>query len=219
MPKYIGYYPTGTANSSVTDSEGSVDKKYNSGIWSTAQVYKRKTTNNWLSSLNTRVSGTLPAVDVLLVGGGGGGGASGSAGNNGGGAGSDGTTGNGGDGTASAISGSSVTYGGGGGGGTGGGGTGDPGNGGAGGGGDGSNSSTFGSPGTDGLGGGGGGGGNNGGVVGYGGDGGSGVVIIRYQSDEVLATGGTVTTSNGYQIHTFTSSDTFAFGVSSFFAP
>ena len=34
MPRYIGYYPTGTANSSVTDSEGSVDKKYNSGVWS-----------------------------------------------------------------------------------------------------------------------------------------------------------------------------------------
>ena len=39
--------------------------------------------------------------------------------------------------------------------------------------------------------------------------GGSGVVIIRYTSASPLATGGTITTSGGDQIHTFTSSGTF----------
>ena len=41
------------------------------------------------------------------------------------------------------------------------------------------------------------------------GSGGSGRVIIRYQSATVKATGGTVTSSGGYQIHTFTSNGTF----------
>jgi hypothetical protein len=53
-------------------------------------------------------------------------------------------------------------------------------------------------------GGGGGGGSNNGG----GSTGGSGVVIVRYPGTPV-ATGGTITQSGGYTIHTFTSSGTF----------
>jgi hypothetical protein len=59
--------------------------------------------------------------------------------------------------------------------------------------------------GTNGLGGGGGGGGTSNGL---GGAGGSGVVIIRYAGAQ-QATGGTVTTSSGFTIHTFTSSGAF----------
>jgi hypothetical protein len=39
--------------------------------------------------------------------------------------------------------------------------------------------------------------------------GGSGVVIIRYLSSVQRGTGGTVTSSGGYYIHTFTTSGTF----------
>jgi YD repeat-containing protein len=42
-----------------------------------------------------------------------------------------------------------------------------------------------------------------------GGLGGSGVVVIRYATGTMTATGGTITTSGGYTIHTFTSSGTF----------
>jgi hypothetical protein len=57
--------------------------------------------------------------------------------------------------------------------------------------------------------GGGGGGANSGGGGGHaGGAGGSGLVIIRYVGSQ-RGTGGTVTTSGGYTIHTFTSSGTF----------
>lgn len=52
----------------------------------------------------------------------------------------------------------------------------------------------------------GGGGGQN---PGPGAAGGSGIVIIRYLADAPIATGGTITSSGGYQIHTFTSSGTF----------
>ena len=52
----------------------------------------------------------------------------------------------------------------------------------------------------------GGGGGQN---PGPGAAGGSGIVIIRYSADAPIATGGTITSSGGYQIHTFTSSGTF----------
>ena len=55
---------------------------------------------------------------------------------------------------------------------------------------------------------GGGGGGGTGGGGGGGGNGGSGIVIIRYPGIQ-RASGGTVTSSNGYTIHTFTSSGTF----------
>lgn len=86
MPGYIGYTPTGTANSSVTDSEGSVDKKYNSGIWSFEQVLQKRLAGTWPISFRNQPasekftsSGTFtPDEDgyfhVLVVGGGGGGG-------------------------------------------------------------------------------------------------------------------------------------------------
>lgn len=57
--------------------------------------------------------------------------------------------------------------------------------------------------------GGGGGGGNGYNRGGQGGLGASGVVIIAYKTGTVVATGGTVTTANGYTIHTFTSSGSF----------
>ena len=117
-----------------------------------------------------------------------------------------GVGGNGGNGTASSISGSSVTYAGGGGGG--GGYSANPGTGGTGGtggGGAGSGSSS-GTAGTANLGGGGGGGrGNFTGV-----SGGSGIVIISYTSATPKFVGGTLTTSGGNQIHTFTSSGTLS---------
>ena len=56
-----------------------------------------------------------------------------------------------------------------------------------------------------------GGGGGGGGYTGswqQGGSGGSGIVIIRYSGTQ-KATGGTITSSGGYTIHTFTSSNTF----------
>ena len=141
-------------------------------------------------------------------GGGGGGGASGTGGN-----GSSTAGGNGGAGSSSSISGSSVNYAGGGGGclydsagqtanagGAGGIGGGGPG---------GVNSRAVGTAGTTNTGGGGGASG------GYepttflqGASGGSGIVIIRYIGTQ-RATGGTITSSGGYTVHSFTSSGTF----------
>jgi hypothetical protein len=129
-------------------------------------------------------------------GGGGGGGLGGNGAN-----GTSSVGGDGGPGTAYTISGSSVTYGGGGGGGANGG-TGGSGTGGGG------NAGSTGGNGTDGLGGGGGGGNSSSGSD-TGGDGGDGVVIIRYITGTVTATGGTITTSGGYTIHTFTTSGDF----------
>ena len=54
--------------------------------------------------------------------------------------------------------------------------------------------------------GGGGGGGQNGGNAG--GNGGAGIVIVRYLGAVARGTGGTITSSGGYMIHTFTSSGT-----------
>lgn len=141
------------------------------------------------------------------------GGALGSAsGSGGGGAGSGGFSteaayigGNGGIGIASSISGASQYYGGGGGGGNGG-------VGGSGGGGNGT--SSVGAAGTANTGGGGGGGFNY--SNGNGGAGGSGIVIISFPIGTVTATGGTVTTSGGYEIHTFTASGTFTVTATSF---
>jgi len=130
--------------------------------------------------------------------GGGGGGGAGAVG----GTGSSTAGGAGGAGSASSISGSSVTYAGGGGGGTFSGGT--AGAGGAGGGANG-NSATAATANT----GGGGGGGSNVPVVG-GSTGGSGIVIISYTSATPKFVGGTLTTSGGNQIHTFTSSGTLS---------
>jgi hypothetical protein len=118
----------------------------------------------------------------------------------------------GGAGTASSITGSSVTYAGGGGGG------GDyfrstiSGAGGTGGGGAGSPTSTSnGVAGTANTGGGGGGGGNTtAGAANNGAAGGSGIVIISYTSATPKFVGGTLTTSGGNQIHTFTSSGTLS---------
>lgn len=125
-------------------------------------------------------------------------------GGGGGGAGAVGTTssgsvgGNGGQGLSSSITGTAVTRGGGGGGGAN---SGSGGSGGTGGGGAGSNSPPGGN-GTVNTGGG------AGGANGTSGTGGSGIVIIRYLGSQ-RATGGTVTSSGGYTIHTFTSSGTF----------
>ncbi len=133
-------------------------------------------------------------------GGGGGAGAVGATATSGGG-------GAGGNGSASSISGSSVTYAGGGGGGSqtvSAGGAGGTGGGGAGTGGTGGAAGTSG---TTNLGGGGGGGA---GGLGAGGSGGSGIVIISYASATPKFVGGTLTTSGGNQIHTFTSSGTLS---------
>jgi len=140
--------------------------------------------------------GTGGIVTTTEIGGGGGG--SGSVGSN-----SSGSTGGaGGSGSASTITGSSVTSAGGGGGGGstigGAGGTGGGGSG-AGGAGAGGNATLIGS--------GGGGGGTSG--VSNGGSGSGGVVIISYTSAVQLATGGTITTSGGNFIHTFSSNGTF----------
>jgi hypothetical protein len=119
------------------------------------------------------------------------------------------TGGNGGAGTASSISGSSVTYAGGGGGSVYNGGT--PGSGGSGGGGSGVLNGN-GISGTTNLGGGGGGAGSTSGSLANrtGGSGGSGIVIISYASATPKFVGGTLTTSGGNQIHTFTSSGTLS---------
>lgn len=128
--------------------------------------------------------------------GGGGAGASMNGGNSTG-----GNSGNGGDGISSSISGTATFYGGGGGG-SGSGGTGGQGGGGRGG--------IFGlnTPGVSGTANTGGGGG---GSIAAGGNtsGGSGVVIISYPTGTVTATGGTITTSGGNTIHTFTASGTW----------
>jgi len=135
----------------------------------------------------------------------GGGGGAGAVGGTGTGSGSGSVGGVGGAGTASSISGSSVTYAGGGGGSGGVAGGGSGGAGGAGGGGKGSDYPSGGANGVAGTantGGGGGGGDNNGHTSGAGG---SGVVIVSYAGTQRY-TGGTVTTSGGNTIHTFTSS-------------
>jgi hypothetical protein len=112
---------------------------------------------------------------------------------------SNGVGGNGGNGTASSISGSSVTYAGGGGGAyAGSGGSGGGGNGGA----DASSNGTSAAANT----GGGGGGANV--IAATRGAGGSGIVIISYAGAQ-RGTGGTVTSSGGNTIHTFTSSGTY----------
>jgi len=138
------------------------------------------------------------SVDAGTVGGnsGGGGGGAGAVGGNA----SSGVGGTGGVGLSSSISGSSVFYAGGGGGGSG---T-TPGAGGNGGGGNGTVGGTAGSgtPNT------GGGGGSFCQASGTAGSGGSGIVIISYAGAQ-RGTGGTVTSSGGNTIHTFTSSGTF----------
>jgi len=144
-----------------------------------------------------------------------GGNANGDGGGGGGGAGTAGATGsagrNGGDGVLSSISGSATYYGGGGGGGTyGSSGTALGGLGGGGRGGVGfSPLAVVGTPNT-----GGGGGGAGEAQSNPGRSGGSGVVIVRYLGSPA-GTGGTITQSGGYTIHTFNSNGTFAYNGSS----
>jgi hypothetical protein len=113
------------------------------------------------------------------------------------------SAGAGGAGTSNSISGTAVTYAGGGGGGSL---NGSAGAGGAGGGGAGG-FTVVGVAATANTGGGGGGGGGSTGNF-AGGNGGSGIVIIAYLGSQ-RGTGGTVTSSGGYTIHTFTSSGTY----------
>ena len=116
-------------------------------------------------------------------------------------------SGAGGAGVSSSITGSAVTRAGGGGGG--GAASSTRGVGGSGGGGDGGNSNTNGTSGTANTGGGGGAlGACNATGTKSAGSGGSGVVILRYLGAQ-RGTGGTVTSSGGYTIHTFTSSGTY----------
>ena len=147
-------------------------------------------------------------IGTIFVGGGGGGASA--VGSN---ASSSSVAGSGGNGTASSISGSSVTYaGGGGGGGYVTGGTATAGTGGTGGGGNGGRNGLTATSGTTNTGSGGGGGGytSAGSYQGAAGSGGSGVVIISYTSATPKFVGGTLTTSGGNQIHTFTSSGTLS---------
>jgi len=138
--------------------------------------------------------GASTTTDGSGFGGGGGAGTTGSGGSNGAG-------GNGGNGLASTITGSSVIYAGGGGGS----GFNTRGTGGTGGGGNGRTSSvdnaTAGGANT-------GGGGGAGWSASQRPNGGSGVVIVRYLGEQ-RATGGNITSSGGYTIHTFNSSGTF----------
>lgn len=107
------------------------------------------------------------------------------------------TGGSGGVGVTNSISGSSIAYGGGGGGAIAGSATC---------GGTGGNNNAPGTTATANRGGGGGGGGGGGNI---GGTGGSGVVVISYPTGSLTATGGTITTSGGNTIHTFTTSGTW----------
>ena len=59
------------------------------------------------------------------------------------------------------------------------------------------------------------GGGSIAGTNGSGSAGGSGIVIVRYLGSQI-ATGGTITSSGGYTIHSFTGSGTFTANVTSF---
>lgn len=55
-------------------------------------------------------------------------------------------------------------------------------------------------------------GGGGGSQGGNGGNGGSGICYVWYLTGTVIATGGTITTSGGYTIHTFTANDNFVIG-------
>ncbi|MBY0558556.1 glycine-rich domain-containing protein [Hyphomicrobium sp.] len=148
------------------------------------------------ASGNSNAGGSQSGTSPYLTGGGGNGGTGSNGGTNNG--------GNGGSGTLSSLSGSSTAYAGGGGGGcsasgsctASGLGQAGGGNGGSIGGNATANSGS-------------GGGGGSGGGIASGGNGGSGIVIIRYPTGSVVATGGTISTTTSDTIHTFTSSGTF----------
>lgn len=138
--------------------------------------------------------------EASWLGAGGGGGGAGAAGGAGG---STSGSGSGGTGLVSNISGANVTY-------AGGGASGEisgayVGTAGAGGGG-GATVNGVGGNGVANRGGGGGGGSANGTTYYNGGNGGSGIVIISYPTGSLYAVGGSITTSGGYTIHTFTTS-------------
>jgi hypothetical protein len=159
-------------------------------------------TNNGAGGAGTSgqgFAGGAGYTDSASYGLGGGGGGAGAVGGS---AASGAAGGNGGVGISSSISGTATFYAGGGGGGGGGSGTYPAGTGGNGGGGNG-NSNGSGSNATANTGGGGGGAGS----TGSGGLGGSGIVIVSYAGSAKF-TGGTITTSGGNTIHTFTSSGT-----------
>ena len=65
MPKYIGYRPTTTA-SSVTNSLGNVDTKYNSGIWSIRDIYSKRSKGSW----PIRNRGAILVTYLVVAGGG-----------------------------------------------------------------------------------------------------------------------------------------------------
>jgi hypothetical protein len=162
-------------------------------------------------SVNTAGTGTSGQGFAGGSGRPGGGNSAGGGGGGAGGAGeaspSNGLGGNGGPGLGFNISGTFTYYGGGGGGGSHAGRS----SGGIGGGGAGSeNGPTYNAvSGTSNTGGGGGGGGGAAGGQ-FGGNGGSGIVIVRYQGPQ-KAIGGTITSNNGYTIHTFTTVETTTF--------
>ncbi len=156
------------------------------------------------STAGVSLVGQFPGGSGIGTGGnvtaaGGGGGGAGSAGANA----TDSNGGNGGNGLNSDISGSTVMYGSGGGGGgqttggTAGSGAGD------------GKTTGIADSGAANRGGGGGGAYHPSGGVDNGGAGGSGVVIIRYKTGVITATGGTITTDGGDTLHTFTSDGTF----------
>lgn len=172
-------------------------------------------TNGWFAGLATTGQGFSGGIGSTLTAqfGGGGGGGSSSIGSSG----SATSGGSGGSGLSKNISGSAINYAGGGGGGSF---STSAGSGGSGGGGNGGTGGNSGSAGTANLGGG---GGASGGTGGGGGNGGSGIVIIKYLTDLLTATGGTITYLNssgggsrstpaysgGYTVHTFNSSGNF----------
>jgi hypothetical protein len=191
---------SGTGLSTVTSTGGGGGGTNNTGLYigSTGGSGGGSSAGSTSSASGTAGQGNAGGAGNgnLASGGGGGAGAAGAAGTG------VSASGNGGNGSASSISGSSVTYAGGGGGG-GYSASASVGTGGTGGGGAGVKTGTAVS-GTVNLGGGGGGGGNVGGA------GGSGIVIISYTSATPKFVGGTLTTSGGNQIHTFTSSGTLS---------
>lgn len=193
-----------TASGGVTEGGGGGGGQVltNSSIAVTSQAYS--ITVGTGGSANSASAGGSSTFSTLTATGGlgagsntSGGGTSPNGSSGAGGTGVSPTGGSGGTGINSSITGSSIAYGGGGGGAISGsatcGGTG------------GSHLGT-GSNGTANRGGGGGGGGGSGAS---GGNGGSGVVIISYSTGSLTATGGTITTSGGNTIHTFTTSGTW----------
>jgi hypothetical protein len=199
FPIAIGSYGVGVGVGGAGNTNG------------TASIFATVTANGGLSNATFTCQGGFSGSGNAggngyingSISGGGGGGGNGGAGTNAGNNSGSGAGGNGGVGTASSLSGTSVTYAGGGGGGaTGPSSTSGSGSGGGGNGGAFAGSATSAAANT-GAGGGGGGNGGSGASTSPG-SGGSGIVIIRYPTGTLTATGGSITTSGIYTIHTFT---------------